>query len=230
MTERRYSDEQISAIFARAVDSPHLLPRQAPRDDGLTLAQLQEIGREVGIAPEAIAQAARSLDAQPRAATRRFLGVPVGVERTVTLDRWLTDAEWEQLVVQLREVFDARGTVSAHGTFRQWTNGNLQALLEPTATGHRLSLRTRKGSARAGIGAGMAAIGMSAVVSIASAVGGQLAAVTPGIMTLLLIGAGMIALNVLPLPRWARLRGRQMDAITNGLVLSESESKPERLP
>lgn len=224
MTERRYSDEEISAIFSKAVQNPQLPPLQAPREDGLTLAELQQIGREVGITPDAVAHAAQLLDVRPLAASRRFLGLPISVERTITLDRRLTDAEWEHLVVQLREVFEARGAVSAQGTFRQWTNGNLQALLEPTATGQRLRLSTTKGSARTRIAAGMAALGMGAVVAISSAIAGHIVAATPGIATMMLTGAGMIAYSVFPLPRWARLRARQMDAIVAGLAISESES------
>jgi hypothetical protein len=156
--------------------------------------------------------------------------LPIGVERTIALDRWLTDAEWERLVVQLRDVFDARGTVSTHGNFRQWTNGNLQALLEPTATGHRLRMRTTKGAARARVAAGLAALGMGTVVSIASVIGGHFAAAGPGIAMLLLTGAGMMAYGVLPLPSWARQRGRQMEAITTALALSDAEPTPKRLP
>ncbi|MGH7627430.1 MAG: hypothetical protein ACREOJ_19190 [Gemmatimonadaceae bacterium] len=227
MTDRRYSEEEIAAIFSDASEDPRVPPLQAPRDDGLTLVELQQIGREVGISPDAVARAARSLDVRPHAGLRRFLGLPIGVERTIALNRWLTDAEWERLVVRLREVFDARGAMSAHGNFRQWTNGNLQALLEPTATGHRLRLRTTKGSARAGMGAGLAALGMGGVVAIASAMGGHLAAATPGIMTMMLMGAGMVAYNALPLRNWARLRGRQMDAVATELALSEGEPAPE---
>ena len=213
MPERRYTDEEISTIFSKAVEGPSRAPLQSQGDDGLSLAELQQIGREVGIEPGAIARAARSLDAPSVASPRRLLGLPVGVERTVDLGRRVTDAESERIVVRLREVFDARGTLGAHGSFRQWTNGNLQALLEPTANGHRLRLRTTKGSARAGVSVGLAALGMGAVVSIAAAAGGHLVASLPGVLTMALTGAGMIAYGVLPLPRWAKLRASQMEAI-----------------
>ena len=62
--------------------------------DGLTLADPQEIGREVGISPDAVAKAANALDLRGRVVSRTFLGLPIGVERTVALNRWLTDAEW----------------------------------------------------------------------------------------------------------------------------------------
>jgi hypothetical protein len=217
MTERRYNDTEISAIFAKAVEGPQPAALQAARDQGLTLAELQQIGREVGLSPETVAHAARTFDTEPLVEVRRFLGMPIGVDRIVTLDRWMTEAEWEHLVVRLREVFRARGRVSAHGNFRQWTNGNLQALLEPTPTGHRLRLTTTKGSARSGIGAGAVAIITGGVVAAAGAAAGHLAAATPGIMTMVLMGTAMIAYSVLPLRSWAEERGRQMDEIINRL-------------
>jgi len=219
MTERRYGDDEIAAIFSKAAkEEPQLPAIRASREDGLTLAELQAIGRETGISPEAVARAARSLDARPVGRVRRYLGLPIGVERTVSLGRWLTDAEWERLVVRLRDVFDARGTMSAQGNFRQWTNGNLQALLEPTENGHRLRLRTTKASARAGMGVGMMALGMGAVVSLSAAAAGHLARATPGVVFMALIGIGAMASSLLPLPNWARVRRRQMEQIAREMA------------
>src|SRR6185436_16115829 len=130
-------------------------------------------------------------------ASPTFLGLPIGVARTVHLNRRLTDEEWERLVVQLREVFNARGRTRSDGSLRQWTNGNLQVLLEPTETGHRLRFGTVHGAARA------------AIVAISSAVGGHFGEALPGIATMLFGGLGMITSGAVRLPRWARLRQRQ---------------------
>jgi hypothetical protein len=54
MTARRYSDTEIAAIFRTATEDPQQLPREVPREEGLSLVELQAIGREVGIAPEAV--------------------------------------------------------------------------------------------------------------------------------------------------------------------------------
>src|SRR5690348_13925499 len=62
MTDRRFNDDEVAAIFARATDAQHTGQRQSSSGEGLTLAELQEIGREVGIAPELITQAATSLE------------------------------------------------------------------------------------------------------------------------------------------------------------------------
>lgn len=214
MTERRYSDSEIAAIFRAAAEGPQLLPqREVPREEGLTLAELQAIGQEVGIAPEAVAHAAQGLDVRRGAQSRRFLGLPIGVARTVNLNRRLSDQEWERLVVLLREVFNARGVTRSDGSLRQWTNGNLQVLLEPTETGHRLRFGTLHGGASAMIGAGLTALGAAGVVAIATSINGTLGAAMTGIGFMAVAGLGMIASGALRLPAWARLRGRQMEAI-----------------
>lgn len=121
----------------RAAENQQSPKRQLVPVEGLTLTELQEIGREVGISPELVREAANSLDAPAQRGSRRWLGLPIGVSRTIELDRKLSESEWERLVVDLRETFDARGSVRSEGNFKQWTNGNLQALVEPMGAGWR---------------------------------------------------------------------------------------------
>jgi hypothetical protein len=228
VTERRYSDTEIAAIFRAAAEGPLQPTREVPREEGLSLAELQAIGREVGIAPEAVAQAAQALDVRRGAQSRTFLGLPIGVARTVDLHRRLSDEEWERLVVLLREVFNARGVTRSDGSLRQWTNGNLQVLLEPTATGHRLRFGTLHGGASAMIGAGLVALGTAGIVAIATSISGHLGNAAAGIAFISLAGLGMIASGALRLPRWARLRGRQMEAIATQVALPPSQSAPQK--
>ena len=149
MGERQYNDEEVAAIFERASQTEHAALPASTQGRGLTLAALQEIGREVGISPESISLAARSLDQAGRSASRRFMGLTIGVGRTVEFDQPLSESDWERLVADLRTTFEARGALKYDGPFRQWTNGNLQALVEPTPNGHRLRLQTVKGDSRA---------------------------------------------------------------------------------
>lgn len=222
MTERRYSEREVAAIFERAAEAQHTPRRQLPPGEGMTLADLQEIGREVGIPAELVAQAARSMDRAGRGASRRFLGLPIGVGRTVELDRRISDEEWERLVVDLRETFDARGTVRSDGPFREWTNGNLQALLEPTPTGHRLRLRTVKGDARGLMSGGLAMLGTAAAVLLAGVLAGGLgdAGAVAGAGFLAVMGLGMFGIGALRLPGWARRRRLQMEAVAARFALA----------
>ncbi len=232
MTDRRFSEEEAKAIFQRAADAQQSGRHGLSPSEGMTLAELQSIGTDVGIPPELVAQAARSLQPAGTSATRTFLGVPIGVGRTVDLGRRLTEAEWERLVVDLRETFDARGAVRTDGSFRQWTNGNLQALLEPTAIGHRLRLRTHKADVRALTAAGSAGIAMAAAMAISATLAGRLTdpAFFMKVGLVAAMGAGALALGAFRLRGWARLRTRQMEGVAERLTLAtlEADSKAGR--
>ncbi|NOT06955.1 MAG: hypothetical protein HOP28_01995 [Gemmatimonadales bacterium] len=230
MTTRRFNEAEVAAIFKEATEAQHAGRHQLPSGEGMTLAELQEIGREVGIAPESIVQAARLIDQSERPTVRTFLRLPLGVERTVDLDRRLSEAEWERLVVDLRETFDARGTVGHEGTLRSWTNGNLHALLEPTATGHRVRFRTVKGDARGLMVGGLAVLAAGAVGLIMAAVRGTGAdaGLLSALGVLATMGAAMFGVGALRLPSWARLRQRQMEEVAGRLTLSCDSEPPAK--
>jgi len=214
MSDRRYNENEMAAIFRAAAEGPQLpLGREVPRDEGMTLAELQSIGREVGIEPEAVAQAALALDVQREARPSTLLGLPIGVSRTVQLNRRLSDEEWERFVVQLREVFHARGVMRSEGSLRHWSNGNLQVLLEPTEAGHRLRFRTVNGAAVSSIRVGIVALIAAGVTTLVTSLNGQLAGAASGIGILVAAGLAFLANGVVRLPRWARTRGRQMEAL-----------------
>src|SRR5690348_2471739 len=62
MTDRRYNDKEMAAIFRAATEGLQSPQREVPTEEGLTLTELQAIGREVGISPDAVAQAAQALE------------------------------------------------------------------------------------------------------------------------------------------------------------------------
>jgi hypothetical protein len=220
MTDRRFNEEEVAAIFERASVAQPAESRTPSASNGMTLAQLQEIGREVGIAPDAISRAAQSIDQRGAATSQTFLGLPFGVGRTVDLPRKLTDDEWERLVVDLRETFDARGVMRSEGSFRQWTNGNLQVLVEPTEAGHRVRFRTFKGNAGATIGGGITLFGVAAAAVVALAVrdGGVDAGAIAAMSVVASSALAMIAYGALRVPHWAKTRARQMEEIAARLT------------
>ena len=215
MTERRFSEAEVAAIFERATETSQRDAGGTSPIDGMTLAELQNIGREVGIPAESIALAAQSLDRDTPPPARTFLGLPLTAARTVDLGRQVSNEEWERFIVDLRETFNARGTVKTHGSLREWTNGNLQALLEPTATGHRLRLRTVKGEAIGMMISGLGMLGFSSMMLGIAALKGAVG--DPGLLAgmgmLGTAGIAMFGSTALRLPRWARTRQRQMDEL-----------------
>ena len=222
MPERRFNEEEVAAIFQRATEAQQSSHAPAPVADGragtgggLTLSELQEIGREVGIPPELVRHAATSIDQVGQPTARSYLGLPIGVGRTVELERRLTDEEWDRLVVDLRETFDARGSIRRDGSLLQWTNGNLQALLEPTATGQRLRLRTIKGDSRSLMTMGIGMMVIAAASYITAALRGQPGPELASLGMVGLIGIGSFVYGALRLPGWARLRASQMKGVAD---------------
>jgi len=227
--ERRYTEREIALIIEQASASQDLEERNETPKEGLTLAELTDIGREIGIPAPLVARAAREVDLRELAPTaqRTMFGIPVGVSRTIEFGREISEKEWEMLVVQLRETFAARGNLQSQGSFRQWTNGNLQALLEPTPSGHRLRLLTRKGNARALVTLGFAAIGGGLLMALASMGSGSDAALRAPAVIYSVVGFGAIIGAIIQLPRWAKTRAAQMEAIAASVLERDSAREPQ---
>jgi len=228
--ERKYGDEEISEIFALATREGDAGRPTIHQDSGLTLAQLQDVGREVGVDPERVAQAVATLEARSEVIPRRkSLGATVSVGRVVELPRAPTDREWQVLVTELRETFRAKGRVSSHGELREWTNGRLHAFVEPTAGGYRLRLGTRKTGAEAVtvMGAVAAVIGVLLLMTggLDQATFGPIfELIIPALMVL--VGGGLVTRNTLGLRRWADEREGQMEHIAS-CVQGLLEGPPE---
>ncbi|MEO8946442.1 MAG: hypothetical protein ABI338_08080 [Gemmatimonadaceae bacterium] len=228
MTDRKYNEEEVAAIFRAATEKSESRALTGDRSGGLTLTDLHDIAREVGISSDAVTRAAQSLATGSATSPRTFLGIPIAVSRTVNLDRNLTDNEWELLVVQLREVFRARGTIRVQGSLRQWSNGNLHALLEPTPSGYQLRLGTSKGNVRASVLVGAVALGMAGFVGLMGVLYGTYVNSLPGVLILAAGGAVCMGNSVLRVPKWARLRQQQMDDIAQNLLQSTRDTDPLR--
>lgn len=215
MSHRRYDDDEVAEILARATRVARALPTEpsgAPA--GLSLGELQAIGSEVGISPERIAQAAEDLDRKALVpAPRTLLGTPRSVARIVPLERPLDDEEWERLVAELRATFGAMGKLSVQGSLRTWRNGNLQAHVEPEGEGWRLRLQTLKGDAGPAAGMGVVFALVGALILVLSMVGGI--DTRSAVLALAFMGAGLAQLGYLriTLPRWAEERATQMEAL-----------------
>jgi hypothetical protein len=215
MSTRRYNEQEVRSILElatrdRAVSAP------AASASGLTLTEIQSIGAEVGIDSAVVARAAAALDDHPDIQTRAVLGVPFATGMTVALPRALTEEEWDQLVAELRSTFGASGLVRSEGSYKEWRNGNLHAVVERAPAGYRLRLTTRKGNAAAFAGAGVIGI---AAAAITWATGFTFIDGSTLLPPILFGGGGVAALaaNAARLPRWAKRRQQQMQHVASVL-------------
>jgi len=234
MTDRRYDEEETRRIFDEASRSPGLAAERSSTPSGgtgFTLAELEEIGAEAGIEPARIAAAARALDTRGAgvpAKVRRLVGLPVGVSRTVDLPASFDEDDWNRLVVDLRETFDARGNIRIEGAFRAWNNGNLQAMVEPTDEGYQLRLGTVKGNAYQGLALGVAGLVFAVFLTLALSMKGNLDVkwIVPAFFGL--ISAGSIVVTAGQLPGWAATRERQIEEVAaRALLRAGKKQDPE---
>ncbi len=204
-SERRLSDTEVSLVLQRAAEES--------AQPGLTVAQVQEIARDVGLSPEAVSRAlTESASGVLRPARlEHTLGVPVGVSKEVVLPGELTDEAWSVLVSTLRAAFNAHGKETRTGVVREWRNGKLRIAVEPTPQGHRLRMSTQKDRALTApmIGSLSAFVYAAALAAAATT--------KPFLMVLAavpaVIGAGLAAWPFLTLPKWARTRATQFDEV-----------------
>jgi len=89
--------------------------------EGTTLAELQQIAKEVGLDPAAVSRAARELDSSPR---NRSSETPGSVYVELSVDGALSDEAWDDIISELRRSTGSLGKDRLVGGNREWTDGS----------------------------------------------------------------------------------------------------------
>lgn len=167
----RFTESEARRIFAEAARAAD--PRGAPAD-GLTLDELQEIGRAAGIDPAAVAAAAATVR-DVAAGVPVWHGVPLATRRTRVVPGVLDDDAWADAVAGLRREFKFQGVAERLGRRRTWTHAVgestqavvVQVTAEPADGGTRLTVESGAGGERGAarvLGAGFTALAAGFVV------------------------------------------------------------------
>jgi hypothetical protein len=131
-TPRRFADDEIRAIFERAAERQEQARaaergHDAAAEGGLSLSELQEIGRAAGIDPDHIAAAAEAIGSGALARrSGRDAPAPVTapsgkplLHESRVVGR-LDDAAWERIVDALRREAKVAGISGQVGRVREW--------------------------------------------------------------------------------------------------------------
>lgn len=229
--ERRYQDHEVRQILELAIGQDEAPAHTRPAGEGLTLVQLQDVGREVGVPPSRMAQAVATFEARGEVVPRgKALGLPVSVGHVVPLPRNLTDREWELVVAKLRTTFGVKGEATSQGGLREWSHGSLHAFVEPTETGYRLRLADTNAGAMVAMLGGGAFLSFAALIFIVllGKVDPGFKFVVPGFFSL--IGGGLLGGSVRMLPRWARQAEARMEELGSYAASLTGRPEPDRLP
>lgn len=219
MTERRYSEREVAAIFEHAARHEPTRHERPPGASALTLREVQRIAKEVGISSERVAQAAVALDESSLAQLgppKTFLGLPLRLTASVDLPHRPTEEDWEGLRADLHEIFGAPGNAQRDGTLRIWNNDHLQVSLEATVAGGRLRVVTRNPQPWAVVSGSIVALGMGLLLALALTIKGKLGLNWASLLPAVPVSLGLVGLGAAAwlFPRWQSAQQRQLRAIT----------------
>ncbi len=234
---RTYSEREVSSIIERAVERQQAAERGG--DTGLTLDEIERLGRESGIDPAHLRAAAAEIDESGRTLARQ-----TGQSRTqVYAERWIdapfATAGWEDAVAHLRTEFGAPigaafgstagETVQQIGQSFEWSHTSslgvrTRATVSPRGDRTRLHLSQIVGLSSSSV-EGVAYGGIIALVLgvVSLAVGAGLSGslgvgVITGALVLVLSWIAAAPLVAAADRRWRAKRLRRLDLLADDLV------------
>jgi hypothetical protein len=229
MIDRKYSEEEVALILRRAAevrgDEPH-----ADAASGLSLAELKDIGAQVGIPPARIEEAALDVQRQPAPRPGTVMGIPatIGIERVVPVP--LTEERLPELLHVVRNELARQGIVEEVLGGIEWkarsAMGGRYVSIRPEGGGTRIRVLGNYRDGLMGLTLGAGPIGAASIGALATALGltGPLAVVGTALGV---AGLGAVAIWRTLFRGEARALERVADALERALRAS---SGPAGLP
>lgn len=122
MDDRRFTEDEVKEILARAVESRS--SGALTRSEGLSLADLKAIGEEAGIDPIRVEEAARSV-AQRRSGDRgRFFGGPTSYEIERSVEGSFEDIPASELRAVIRRTLGEQGEFAEDEGWLEWSSSS----------------------------------------------------------------------------------------------------------
>jgi hypothetical protein len=109
-TERRYSDKQLALILKLAAERQAASSR--PDDQGLTLAEIQQIAADAGIDPQYVTDAIAALEAHQEPGRPSLLGAPTKYLFDRTIRGEASKAELSEMIELISQVTGIQGQTS----------------------------------------------------------------------------------------------------------------------
>lgn len=128
-----FDEQEISAILKRAAEIQ--TSDGSSEVFGLSLSELQQLAKDVGFDPQAIAIAAGEVRRIKKEDGVNFWGGPLSLTQTCISEGEIDEATWETMVSAIRQAFNDTGTVSSRGQVREWKHSgasNVQAHVSAT--------------------------------------------------------------------------------------------------
>ena len=89
---------------------------------GLTIDELRQLASETGIDPEQITRAAAEIEANSRMNERNFWGGPFSYNTQVLVEGEITEGQWEEMLLSIRDFFHSKGKVTTRNSVYEWSS------------------------------------------------------------------------------------------------------------
>ena len=224
-SERRYDRDEVSEILRRAAEEQHAADKTTAGDPGLTLAELQNVAEEAGIAPRHVERAAGAVAANAPQDTESWGGFR-RIERVRTFPYRVGESVWRRMLAEGRRHAGTQGDLKrTGGSSREWdTLTGLHIMLDTGPQGS--TLRVTSGNQMIGGLAhafGELALPMAALFGIGGALTGSLGVGLVAVFIVLIVG--FFAARFIT-RRQADRRARQADALLARLSRVIEEEAP----
>lgn len=224
MSKRRYNEQQIGAILQRSGEIQSGLSPDAD-SHGLTLEELQRVASEVGIEPHVVEQAALEVDsgAKGHAASAKVLDH--------TIDGPITDEQWEDMVISLRQYSGKPGTSTLQGSTREWTSDTDMGSLTLTAASRNGRTRFRMMGDNSSVSAVGWILGLTfgfLGVLIMTAILGKKSGLEPWLIALIAAttSAFVVGLTALLTKSWKKKTNQTLGKLFTSIIETANNTPP----
>lgn len=122
LEERRFTDREVREILKKAVEQAPSRGRTSR--EGFTLGELKAIGREVGIAPARLEEAARAVALEGGRRPGALLGAPTVLDVERRVEGELERADTPEVLSLIRRTMGQQGEVEEVGGSLEWSAGS----------------------------------------------------------------------------------------------------------
>jgi hypothetical protein len=127
-TRRLYADQEISRIIKRAAQ---LQEQQGPGDQigrGISIGEIEQIARDLGIDPTHVRQAASELSGSPDSASGFSLFGQALIEARRRAKGEMSERDWEMMVQEIRRALGCTGETSTLGKALEWKTSDKEII------------------------------------------------------------------------------------------------------
>jgi len=115
-----FNEKETAEILKTAAENSH--KGVANENPGLTLPELEQVAKAAGINPSEIRKAVDAMESKRQRPDRSFWGGPFSSHEQIQIDHEITAAEWEDMLVSIREFFRSKGEVYSRESVFEWTS------------------------------------------------------------------------------------------------------------